>query len=66
MKNNAIRMVVKFILHSSFFILHFSFFILHFSFFIYFHACRDGKSDEAECHDEKEEVLIADAFGNKS
>ena len=32
----------------------------------YLYACRNGKGDEAECHDEKEEVLIADAFGNES
>ena len=52
MKNNAIRMVVKFILHSSF--------------FIYFYACRNGEGDETEEHDEDEEVLIADTFGNES
>ena len=32
----------------------------------YLHTGGDGKGDEAECHDEKEEVLIADAFGNES
>ena len=31
--------------------------------FIYLHKCGDGECDEAECHDEDEEVLVADVLG---
>ena len=57
------------VLCSLYFVLNFhsSFFILHPSlFFLDFHESGNSESDKAECHDEEEEMLVADTVGNES